>query len=288
MKNPLVSVIVPVYNREKWLKRCLDSLINQTLQDIEIICIDDGSTDNSRDILADYQKDDERVKVILQNNEGPSSARNKGLDIATGDYIGFVDSDDYVDRDYYEKLYKAASETRADIACAGIIRKNESQSKILANYTAQNCFEETRDKFIVVNFPKNNYIVNKIYKRTELNKFNIRFKEGVLYEDLFFTPLAIEKLGRLVVVANTNYNYWKHSKSIIQQDNDKARADHIVANENLRQFCTKYNLPQNEKLQIIQKRSYYLFGLELLKICTYRATKKYLVLGIPVLVVKDR
>ena len=101
-----VSIIVPVYNVEKYLERCLDSLINQTLTNIEIVCINDGSTDNSGKILDDYAAKDNRIKVIHQNNAGQAVARNNGLKIANGNYINFVDSDDWVDLDFIEKLYK--------------------------------------------------------------------------------------------------------------------------------------------------------------------------------------
>ena len=104
---PKISVIIPVYNVEKYLPKCLDSLINQTLSDIEIICINDCSTDNSLEILEEYASKDERIKIIdLKENQGAAAARNKGLEIAKGEYLGFVDPDDYVDLNFYEELYK--------------------------------------------------------------------------------------------------------------------------------------------------------------------------------------
>ena len=101
---PKISVIVPVYKVEKFLPKCLESLINQTLKDIEIICINDGSPDNSLKILEEYAKKDSRIKIINQKNAGPSVARNNGMSAASGEYIGFVDSDDWIDLDFYEKL----------------------------------------------------------------------------------------------------------------------------------------------------------------------------------------
>ena len=98
-----VSVVIPVYNVEDYLRDCLDSIVNQTLKDIEIICINDGSTDNSLEILEHYKSKDERIKVISQENGGISAARNKGIDLASGDYISFIDSDDYIDNNFYEK-----------------------------------------------------------------------------------------------------------------------------------------------------------------------------------------
>ena len=117
--TPKVSVIVPVYNVAPYLARCLDSLVGQTLKDIEIICVDDKSTDNSLDVLHEYAAKDARITVIaLSENSGVAVARNAGLDVACGEYIGFVDSDDYVDSDFYEKLYDIAVESETDIVKA--------------------------------------------------------------------------------------------------------------------------------------------------------------------------
>lgn len=113
--NPKVSVIIPVYNVEKYLRQCLDSVINQTLKDIEVICIDDGSTDSSLDILEEYLKSDDRIKLLLQENKHAGVARNKGLEIATGEFVHFLDSDDWIELDTYEKLYNLAKEKNADL-----------------------------------------------------------------------------------------------------------------------------------------------------------------------------
>ena len=111
--KPLISVIIPVYNSELYLKECLDSVINQTYKKIEIICVDDGSTDHSLDILNFYQKKDSRIKVFTQENSGPSAARNKALDMAKGDYISFVDSDDFLKPDTYSTLIEYATQERS-------------------------------------------------------------------------------------------------------------------------------------------------------------------------------
>ena len=108
-----ISIIVPVYNCAKYIKKCLDSLINQTFKNIEIILVNDGSTDNSEEIIQSY--DDNRIVYIKQKNQGPSAARNLGIDLAKGEYIGFVDSDDWIDADYYEKLYNAIAANNAII-----------------------------------------------------------------------------------------------------------------------------------------------------------------------------
>lgn len=115
MNQPLVSIIIPVYNTEKYLNRCLDSIINQTLQDIEIICINDGSTDKSLQILNKYKEKDNRIQILSIKNHGAAYARNLGIKKATGEFIGFCDSDDYVDLGYYETLYNHAKKQNADV-----------------------------------------------------------------------------------------------------------------------------------------------------------------------------
>ena len=121
MEKIKISVIVPVFNAEKYLKMCLNSLVSQTLKNIEIICIDDGSTDNSLAILDKFKSKDDRIKIIKQKNYGVSMARNNGISEAQGEYIGFVDADDWVDKDFFEKLYNATQKYNADIATAGYL-----------------------------------------------------------------------------------------------------------------------------------------------------------------------
>ena len=121
-----VSVIIPIYNTEKYLKKCLNSLIHQTLSDIEIICVNDGSTDKSIDILRNFASQDHRIKIIEQENKKQGAARNAGMKIAQGEYIGFVDSDDWVDLDYFEKLYISAIKHKADISLGTNVRINKN------------------------------------------------------------------------------------------------------------------------------------------------------------------
>lgn len=118
---PLISIIIPVYNTDQYLAACLESVCSQTLQDIEIICVDDGSTDNSPLILSTFSSRDDRIRVITQKNSGRTTARNRGIQAAAGQWIGFVDSDDTVDPDFYERLLKNAEKNRADISHCGLL-----------------------------------------------------------------------------------------------------------------------------------------------------------------------
>ena len=166
--SPKVSVIVPVYNVEKYLENCLETLISQTLKDIEIICINDGSKDSSPDILKKYALNDERIKIIDKHNEGLSAARNDGLNVATGEYIGYVDSDDWVDLNFYEKLYNAAKKHNAEVACGNIIRCGNRITKYKVKFEKEELITDNVEKLKVTKVPKYNYVWNKIYKRESL------------------------------------------------------------------------------------------------------------------------
>ena len=127
MNDVKVSIIVPVYNVEKYLRQCVDSIVNQSLKEIEIICINDGSTDNSLQILEGYAQRDKRIKIINKRNEGLSTARNTGMEYATGEYIGFVDSDDFINEKMYENLYKNAKSNKSDIVmCPAYVFDNNN------------------------------------------------------------------------------------------------------------------------------------------------------------------
>ena len=124
--TPIISIIVPIYKTEKQLGRCIDSILSQTFTDFELILIDDGSPDRCPELCDDYEKQDNRIRVIHKKNEGQARARNIGLDLAKGQYIGFVDSDDYIERDMYEKLYSALVKNNADLCICGYLYKHEN------------------------------------------------------------------------------------------------------------------------------------------------------------------
>ena len=153
-----VSVIVPVYNTEGFLQKCLDSLTNQTLEDIEIICVNDGSTDNSLKILEDNAIRDDRIKIINQKNKKQGAARNAGMKIATGEYIGFVDSDDWIDLDFYEKLYNAATRHNFDIALGTNIRVKKNVNKKRLNITEEKEYKTGKILVLQTRFTKESYL----------------------------------------------------------------------------------------------------------------------------------
>ncbi len=207
-----ISVVVPVYNVEKYLKECIDSIINQTLEDIEIICVNDGSTDSSLEILNDYAKKDSRIIVINKSNSGYGHTMNMGLNAASGEYIGIIESDDFADKNMFEDLYKLAKEYDADIVKGDwynywsknkFARKNNriSSAKTLKLTNSK------QDKSLLRINPS---VWSAIYKKEFLNKYNIRFLEtpGASYQDLAFS-FKIFALAERVILTDKAYLYYR-------------------------------------------------------------------------------
>lgn len=216
-----VSVIVPVYNTEKYLEKCLESLINQTLKNIEIICVNDGSTDKSCDIIKKYQEKDNRIKLINQSNQKQGAARNNGTKIATGEYIGFVDSDDWVDLDFYEKLYNAAKKYNSDIALATNVRVGNKKTKKRLNIVEEKFVTDLQDKLDISNQVKNPCPTNKIYRLEMLKSNDIVWPEGVYCEDKLYTIKAVYFANGIVTVPNTNYYYYRNPTSTVNSKSKK-------------------------------------------------------------------
>lgn len=200
-----ISVIVSVYNVEKFIKRCLDSIINQTMNDLEIILVNDGSTDNSGKICDEYAQLDNRITVIHKENGGVSSARNTGLDVATGEWIAFVDSDDYIEKDMYEVLYKTAIEKNVDI-CACFFKYLTVDNKILFNPTQEQLDMNGKynSKEFLELIYKDEYMNgicvatwNKIYKKNIFD--NLRFKTKIYEDDELVNQIYIQDIDIFVL-----------------------------------------------------------------------------------------
>jgi glycosyltransferase involved in cell wall biosynthesis len=174
-----ISIIIPVYNVEKYLKKCIESVLAQTLRDIEVFLIDDGSTDNSWRLVQKFAERDKRIKAIQQQNMGAAVARNRGLDQAKGEYIGFVDSDDYVDTDYFAKLYEAAIKNDADIARAYVKSEIETGDAYQLAHSVEgydNYYNKLSKEKVLenkLNLTSSNWLA--IYRRSILEENNIRF-----------------------------------------------------------------------------------------------------------------
>lgn len=218
-----VSVIIPVYNTEALLPRCLESVVAQTLSDIEIICVDDGSTDGSLRLLNEWAARDSRIRVIHQSNGRQGKARNAGMAIAKGEYIGFIDSDDYIPAEYFERLYQAAKEVDADMAICGIVKQKPLGNKRVIGFERNEVFDTAAEKFTVCSCPPNFHPVNKLYRRAMLDSIELRFAEGVQYEDVMFVTRALAESGRLVTVADVWYCYVLNPHSTVKSRQTAAK-----------------------------------------------------------------
>jgi len=279
-----ISIIIPVYNCAPYLKRCLESLLNQTLQDIEIILINDGSKDASPEVCEEYVKKDSRIVIINQENSGQSRARNKGLQIASGEFIGFVDSDDWVDIDFFEKLYSTAKKYNADIAMADFIRTGPKQHKIRLNLTDETVYETIEDKIKIAKALKEGCIWNKIYKKEVLE--DIRFNEGMYFEDGPFTIRALYNAKKLVTVPSVYYYYYQNPASTVKTMNSKKRADKQKSRREILDFFKTHNIKIKDKSYWANLKSYSLDGINCITIQESMKSKRLMLFGIPVKGVK--
>lgn len=208
-----ISIIVPVYNTSKYLEKCLNSLINQTYEDIEIIVVNDGSTDNSLDLAIEIAKRDDRVKVYSKENGGLSSARNFGVSKASGEYIGFVDSDDYVDAKMFEKLYDMIKSSRTKMAiCGWYLVENEKVRTCKFKCDRVTLTDEQAIDMLLNHFSFDNFACNKLFHWSLF--INITFPIGQVLEDLSTTYKLINEAKVIVVDSEPLYYYVLHSNSI--------------------------------------------------------------------------
>lgn len=260
-EQPFVSIIVPVYNVEKYLSRCLDSLVNQTLKNIEIICVNDGSKDSSPAILQEYADKDERIVLLNQENSGLSVARNTGMDVVKGEYIGFVDSDDWVDLDFYEKLYNAAKRNNCDIAVSDFIRQHPKRKKKRLNITDEKVYETPEDKYLVCRTYREGCVWNKIYRTEFLNSINLKFVPGMYYEDRDFTARSLYFSKNLVTVPGTYYDYFVNPKSIVKKGINKIQNEHyILVRKQVLDFINQHNINVPDGLYKAEKSKFKIFG----------------------------
>lgn len=216
-----ISIVVAVYNAEKYLPRCLDALVNQTLKEIEILCVDDGSTDSAPQIVDQYaEKYPEKIKAFHKENGGEFTTRNYGLERATGEYVTFVDNDDWVEKDWAEKLYNAAKSNNADLAVCGFERIDLETNKVVAKDMTGygTCVKE------IVN--NNDYMVfinpapwNKIYKREKVK--DLRFLNFRGFNDMIFLTSSFTKIDKIAFIPDVLYHYYLRYDSQIHNVNEQ-------------------------------------------------------------------
>ncbi|WP_407856662.1 glycosyltransferase family 2 protein [Enterococcus hailinensis] len=220
-----ISIIVPVYNVENYLEKCINSLISQTIKDIEIILVDDGSTDKSGEICDKFAKIDSRIKVLHKKNGGLSDARNFGIDYAKGKYLGFIDSDDYVDRDMYEFLYSNIKNSGSDMSTCGIynVHKGKDIQK-LEHYSRVVNSKEAIDLVLDGNILVAN-AVNKLYKKDLFKE--IRYPKGKVGEDAAVIFDILDSCNQVHIDTTQKYYYYHREGSITSKKFTKSDIDFI-------------------------------------------------------------
>lgn len=213
-RNIVISVIVPVYNVACYLPECVESILGQSFRDFELILVDDGSTDSSGELCDQYRLKDSRIQVIHKINGGLSSARNAGIDAASGNFIAFVDSDDFVHEEYLSVLYKMAEEYNADLTACSFVKgktcewpKNTDAVEIR---NGREIMENMNDRDVIITVAW-----NKLYKSSLFKENKLRFPEGKLHEDMFLMPQILWHAEKMIITDRKLYFYRQRSGSIM-------------------------------------------------------------------------
>ena len=256
-----VSVIVPVHNAERYLTRCVDSLLWQTLSPLEIILIDDGSQDQSGKIIDSY-RNEKNIVIVHQENRGVSAARNKGLELARGSYIGFCDNDDYVHPDYYRTMLKGIQDNQAEISVSGYVMTTNALDESGKQRVKREEIFEILDpdkafaKLVRGEYPLKSYLWNKVFKKDLFD--NIQFPEGKLIEDQFVTYKLILKAARVAVTDWKGYFYFKNPVSATNRKWNRIDLDYLDAWKEIEACCRKHypDLQQDARDQIVSAAVY--------------------------------
>ena len=262
-----LSVIIPVYNTGLSLRPTLDCVLKQDMDSMEVIVVNDGSTDNSLSILEEYASKDSRVRVLSQSNGRQGKARNNGLSVARGNYIAFLDSDDLLSDNFYPLLYQAAVSTDSDIAYGPIRRIKKKRERLIHDFKESYVTDNIEEKLRICKCPPSFYCMNMIIRRSVIEGLNLRFPEGVYYEDAPFMFRLICGSGRMVTVPQAEYIYIHHTGSTVhshqtpQKQNDKYNAHKEVI-----RIASEYGIKLPERFLNVTKRQYSLGPVCLVKI----------------------
>ena len=212
--QPLVSIVIPVYNSERYISRCLESVLGQTYSNVEVICVDDGSSDKSAEILDGYaDANPSRVRVVHQNNAGAAVARNNGVALAQGAFLTFIDNDDWIDPDFVEKLVAAAQESGAEVVCSGY-RREDDEGNVILQVTPKPSDEWGR------------YAVEaawaKLYRTDHIRKNDITFLATNILEDLYFSLPAVELAKAVEVIDYCGYCWYWNTQSVSNTNQKKS------------------------------------------------------------------
>lgn len=240
MKNELISIIVPIYNVEKFLNKCIESIIGQTYKNIEIILVDDGSKDGSGLICDEYAKKDRRIKVVHQPNGGVSSARNTGLREATGEYIGFVDPDDYISENMYTLLYNRLTETSADISMCGYKCYFDKQVEFTANGDVKEYTNIEVIEKLIFDDIFTSHLWNKLYRKELFAR--VEFPIDRIYEDVSVIYKIFDNAKKIIYDNSIQYAYYQRPESLCNSISYKKMGNYVQAIEERYEYLlNKYN-----------------------------------------------
>ena len=256
---PKVSVIVPIYNVEKYLEKCINSSLSQTLEDIQIILVNDGSKDNSGNIAKEYEKNNkDRVIYVEKENGGLSDARNYGLKYATGDFIAFLDSDDYIEKNAYEKMYNKAIEENADYVECDFLWEFPNKIRVDKQYPYKNKKEMLSFVRVVA--------WNKLIKRQLITDNNLEFPKGLRYEDVEFTYKLIPFINKFAYVDKPFIHYVQREGSIANVQNERT-AEIFTVLDNVIEFYKKNNIYEKYRDELEYNYARYLLCSSLKRMC---------------------
>ena len=256
---PKVSVIVPIYNVEKYLEKCINSLLSQTLEDIQIILVNDGSKDNSGNIAKEYEKNNkDRVIYVEKENGGLSDARNYGLKYATGDFIAFLDSDDYIEKNAYEEMYNKAIEENSDYVECDFIWEFPNKIRVDKQYPYKNKKEMLSFVRVVA--------WNKLIKRQLIIDNNLEFPKGLRYEDVEFTYKLIPFINKFAYVDKPFIHYVQREGSIANVQNERT-AEIFTVLDNVIEFYKKNNIYEKYRDELEYNYARYLLCSSLKRMC---------------------
>ncbi len=243
MNQPLISVIVPIYNVEKYLDRCVESIVNQTYMNLEIILVDDGSPDNCPKMCDEWAQKDTRIKVIHKENGGLSDARNAGMPFVTGEIVSFIDSDDWIELNMFEKMLSQMQKDNSDIVSCGVKWVEEDGVVIRDVTVSKNEVLDTHSamKELINDNKLKQHVWNKIYKHDLIK--DIPFEKGKYHEDVFWSYQIVGRAKKISVIVDSFYNYVQRSNSIMGEGFSAKRLDSLEANE-LRCKYMKKNFPE--------------------------------------------
>lgn len=247
LHNPTISIIVPVYNTSSYLEKCLDSIYNQTFKDYQLICVDDGSSDNSLQILKKYQNKIKNLKIISQKNQGVAAARNTALSHATGDYIIFIDSDDYIKENYLEVLYNESCKNNSDVVICNFYRYFEKIDKEIPVYIKKKRGQYTKEEILNSLIPDiliHSYLWNKLWKKDLFN--NIQFPK-IKYEDISIMCYLFDKSKKISIIDDTLYYYRIRKTSIVRNYSIDTQNDYVKAYGLIRLYIHENNLYEKYK-----------------------------------------